>query len=230
MKTLQSADPRWNGLYRTAIAAIVAMLAIMLAQMVVFILWPPPETVEDFFALFQRSELLGLLSMDLLYLANNTVLILIYLALYAALHRTAESAALIALVFGLVGVAAYFASNTGLEMLAVSRQYAAATSEAQRSGLLGAGQALLATYGGTAFDVYYVLSGICLLIFAVVMLRSTVFSRATGWWGLAAGVLMAVPSTAGTPGMIFALASLLPWAVFIVLVLRRLRQFVAARA
>ncbi|TLN09508.1 hypothetical protein FDZ74_11820, partial [bacterium] len=137
-QSVEPADPRWNGLYRTAIAAIVAMLAIMLAQMVVFILWPPPETVEDFFALFQRSELLGLLSMDLLYLANNTVLILIYLALYAALHCTAESAALIALVFGLVGVAAYFASNTGFEMLAVSRQYAAATSEAQRSGLLGA--------------------------------------------------------------------------------------------
>jgi hypothetical protein len=40
-------------------------------------------------------------------------------------------------------------------------------------------------------------------------------------WGLVAAALMAVPSNLGTVGMVFALASLLPWAI-----LRRWRSLV----
>jgi hypothetical protein len=88
--------------------------------------------------------------------------------------------------------------------------------------LLAAGQGMLATYKGTAFDMYYVFNAAALLILAVVMLRSTVFPRAAGTWGLISGILMAIPSTAGGLGMVFALASLLPWMVFCVLIARRL--------
>ena len=96
----EHADSRWAGLYRAAVAAVAAMLVIMVAQIVIFAAWPPPETVEGFFELFQRNPLLGLLSMDLLYILNNSVLMLIYLALYAALRKGAESASLAALVLG----------------------------------------------------------------------------------------------------------------------------------
>jgi hypothetical protein len=81
---------------------------------------------------------------------------------------------------------------------------------------------MLAIYQGTAFDVYYVLNAAALLVMAGVMLRSPLFSRRDAGVGLAAGVLMVIPSTAGTVGLIFAIASLLPWAVFSVLVARRL--------
>jgi len=67
-----------------------------------------------------------------------------------------------------------------------------------------------------------VLNGAMLLILAVVMLRSQVFSKITGWFALAAAILMTVPSTAGPIGMVFALLSLVPWAVFLVLAARRL--------
>jgi hypothetical protein len=40
--------------------------------------------------------------------------------------------------------------------------------------------------------------------------------------GLLAGALMVLPASAGTIGLAFALASLVPWAVFSVLVARRL--------
>jgi len=222
---LIAADPRWHGLYRSGAYASIAMLVIMVAQVVVFSVWPPPDSVEGFFTLFRDNGLLGLMSMDFLYLINNAVLILIYLALYAALRRQAESAMLVSLVMGLVGIAAYYASNTAFEMLAVSRQYWGAVNEVQRTALLAAGEVLLATYKGTAFDVYYVLNGAMLLILAVVMLRSQVFSKITGWFALAAAILMTVPSTAGPVGMVFALLSLVPWAVFLVLAARRLLKF-----
>lgn len=220
-RSLVSIDEKGRGLARLGGFACVAMLAIMAAQMVVFIVWPPPDSVPDFFSLFQENAFLGLLSMDLLYVANNTVLILIYLALYAALKPVGESAALVALVLGLVGIAAYYPSNTAFEMLALSRQYAAALSDAQRSIYLSAGQAMLETYGGTAFDMYYVLNAAALLIFAVLLFRSPFFSKTIAAIGLASGILMTIPSTAGMLGLIFSLASLLPWAVFLVLIAPR---------
>ena len=103
---------RWRNLFKAGGVAGIMMLVIMLAQVVVFILWPPPQTVQGFFNLFQQNKLLGLLSMDLLYLLNNALLIVIYLALFAALKKESESAMLVALVLGLVGIAAYYASNT----------------------------------------------------------------------------------------------------------------------
>ena len=123
-----------------------------------------------------------------------------------------------------MGIAAYYASNTAFEMLYLSNQYAAAATEAERATFLAAGEAALAAYRGTAFDAYYVLNDIILLVIAAVMLRSHIFSRATAYSGLIAGALMVVPSSAGTLGMYMALASLLPWLVFSVLVARRLFQ------
>ena len=107
-------------------------------------------------------------------------------------------------------------------MLSLSSQYAAATTEAQRVVVLTAGQAMLETYTGTAFDIYYVLNTIYLFIVSTIMLRSKLFSKTTAYLGIAAGVLMIVPSSAGTLGLYFSLASLAPWAIWLVLVGRRL--------
>jgi cellulose synthase/poly-beta-1,6-N-acetylglucosamine synthase-like glycosyltransferase len=109
-------------------------------------------------------------------------------------------------------------------MLSLSSQFAAATTDAARLQLLAAGQVMLETYKGTSFDVYYVLNGIMLLILAVVMLRTPVFNKVTASFALASGILMSIPSSAGAIGMVFALASLIPWAVFSVLAALRLLQ------
>ena len=112
---------------------------------------------------------------------------LVLLALYAALRRANQSLMAIALILGLVGIAAYFASTAALEMLSLSDQYAAATTDAQRYMFLAAGQAMLAIWTGTAFDVGYILEGVSLLIIAVVMLRSTIFRKKNRLRGNPAG-------------------------------------------
>ena len=208
------------GLYRVGAVSALVMLAIMVIQIIVYIIWPPPTTVEGFFTLFASSKVLGLLSMDLLYILNNAVLILIYLALFTALKPAGKTAMTISLLSGLVGICAYFASNTAFEMLSLSGQYAAASTESQKMIYLAAAEGMLAFYRGTAFLVYYVLNAIALLILAAVMIRSHFFSRGTAIVGLIAGILMSVPSTAGTVGLIFALASLVPWGVFLVSIAR----------
>jgi len=214
----------WRGLYRTGAVAAIVMAVIIPIQGAVYAFYPPPETVTGHFELLQRNWLLGLLSLDLLYLIDTALTLPIYLALYMALRRASRSAMLIATAAALVGLAVYYASNTAFEMLALSGQYAAATTEAQRTTLLGAGHAMLALYTGTAFNAYYVLSDVALLIIAFVMLRSDVFSRTTGYLALAAGIFMAIPSTAGAIGLVFSLLSLVPWEVWLIFIARRLWQ------
>ena len=214
----------WKPLYRAGGAAALTIVGIMVIQIIVFIASPPPSTVIGYFTLFHQNGLLGLLSLDLLYLVDNALVILLYLALYMSLRRASPSFMAIALAFGLVGIAAYFASNTAFEMLSLSTQYAAATTDAQRSLLQASGQAMLAVYQGTAFDAYYTLNAVATLLISVVMLRSNIFGKATAYAGMAAGVLMLIPSTAGMIGLYFALGSLVPTALWLALIARRLFQ------
>lgn len=226
-KKTPAIENQWRGIGKTGAFAAFAMLAIMMAQIAIFILWPLPATVEGFFQLFRENKWLGLLSMDLLYILNNTLLILFYLGIFTVLKQINFSAALIALVLGVVGVAAYYSSNTAFEMLSLSNLHAASADEAQRAVYLAAGQSMLEVYKGTAFDTYYILNGISLIIFAALCYQSRVFSRTTAIIGLLAGILMSIPSTAGKVGLVFSLLSLIPWAVFSILVAVRLLRIYA---
>ncbi len=60
------------------------------------------------------------------------------------------------------------------------------------------------------------------------MLRSKIFSKTTAYLGILAGILMIIPSTAGTLGLYFSLVSLVPWSIWLVLVARRLFQLGSA--
>lgn len=175
--------------------------------------------------LFQKSPVLGLLSLDLLLIVINILLIPIYLALYAALYQYKKSAMTVALVIGLVGTTLFFASREAtFGMLSLSNQYAAAGSDAERAVLLAAGQALLVIYNGTAFDLSYIFGGVIILVFSVVMLQTSVFSKATAYIGIAMGILMLAPPTIGMIGMILSLLSLIPTLIWLVPIARRLFQ------
>ncbi len=218
---------QWTGLLRTGRWAALASVVLIVIQIGIYVVWPPPETTADSFAVLVTNPLHGLLALDMLYVVSNLLAYLLYFALAVALWRVSRSAVVVALAVGVLGMAAYMASPRPVEMLALARAYESADA-AERVALLATGDGMLATWTGTAFDVYYFFNLVTLLIFALLMYGSTVFSRATAVWGLVAAALMAVPSNFGTVGLVFALASLAPWAVFAVLVARRLGQLIAS--
>ena len=215
----------WKNLYKAGGMAALFMFVLTIVQSFIFITNPPPDTVIDYFILFQKSKWLGLLSLDLLLIVINVLLILIYLALYVALSRFNKPYTVIALTLGLVGTTLFFASREAtFGMLALSNQYTVATTDGQRAMLLAAGQALLTIYNGTAFDLSYILGGIVILIFSVVMLQGNVFSKATAYIGVVMGILMLVPPTVGTIGLFLSLISLIPTLVWLIPIARRLFQ------
>ncbi len=221
----ENIETRWNSLFKIGgISALVIVLIIPI-QSYFFIVFPPPTTVIGFFELLQRNWFIGLMDLDLLYIINTVLMIFVYLALYIALRKVNESFMLIALITGLTGTVIYFSSTIAFEMLSLGNQYVAAPTEAERSIFLAAGETMLTIYKGTAFDVYYIISAFSLLLFAIVMLQSHVFSKTTAYFGLASGIFMVVPSTAGTIGLVFAFTSLIPWAVFSVLIALKFFEF-----
>jgi hypothetical protein len=183
------ADSDWNWLYK--IGGVAALLSVVFfpIQIAVYLISPPPDTVIGWFGLFQTNKLVGLLDLDLLLIVDQVLAILILLALYIVLRRVNESFMAIGVTLGLVAAVLFVASNPAFEMLTLSNQYAAAETEAQRTVLLAAGQTMLATWQGSAFQVSYFVGSIALIIISAVMLRSKIFSKTTAYLGILANVI-----------------------------------------
>ena len=218
-------DKKWSNLYRAGAISALTMLAFMIIQIVVFVIWPPPTNVIGMFTLFSDNWLLGLLSMDLLYIIDSVMLIIIYLAMYMTLKEVSPNGMLVATILGVIGVGAYFSSNTAFEMLSLSNQYARSVDISQKTLLITAGTVMLETYTGTAFDIYYVLNTLVLFVYFAVMRKVNIYGKTIPVLSLLAGLLMIIPSSAGMLGMIFSLASLIPWAIWLVLIAKRLLSF-----
>jgi len=213
-------------LYRVAQFLALAMLLIIPLQIAIYIISPPPDTVKGFFELYQQNPFLGLLSLDFLYLFNNIIIVIVYLAIFVLLFQEKPVVVLLAFILGIIGVACYYPSNPAFEMLTLSHQYFQALPQ-QQLIYLAAGEAVMAGYTGTSFDVYYVLSTICLLLFAYAIFKSPKFKKSVGLWGLVSGFFMIIPSSAGMVGMIFSFLSLIPWVVFIVLLMSKFKYLSA---
>jgi hypothetical protein len=165
----------------------VSLLASLATMVVLFTVGGPPETAEDVFALLQDRRTEGLFRLELLTLVNVGVYYLWFFGLYAALRRTEAALSAFATALAFAGVTLFLSSHPLSSLLALSDRWATASTEAQRSQLVAAGEALLAAdmwhstgaaFGGLIIEVGAILA--CL-----VMLRGTAFSRTTAGVGLA---------------------------------------------
>ncbi|MEW5868562.1 MAG: hypothetical protein AB1894_04750 [Chloroflexota bacterium] len=190
MKNVGSDSGQWRAIYRTGGAAALGAVLVGVLEIAITFLPggnAPHETVLDWFRLFQENWFLGLRNLGLLNIFLNALGVLTYFALCAA-HRESPYrpyAALAALIFFL-GAGVFFADNRAFAMLALSRQYAAASSEAQRAMLEAAGQSMLsvgASHSPGTFLGFFLLEAAGIMI-SLVMLRSQVFGKAAAYAGL----------------------------------------------
>ena len=188
---LKNVDPRWKDLYWLGgILNILIAVSIVFAIIAYFI-WPfkPGLTsTENIFATLQANLFGGLMSLDLSLLVIGLINILPLLALYAALKQVNESYALIALILGLVSVAALIPSRPLIELISLSDKYAAATSESERIQYLAAGESLHSLFNGTAWMVYTILGNISTLISCALILQSNIFSKFLAYIGIVSAI------------------------------------------
>jgi Domain of unknown function (DUF4386) len=223
-----------KGLYKLGGTAVLIAVLVPLAEVAINFLPGVARasqgtvTAVDWFTLFQHHWFLGLRNLGLLNIVGAVLLAPAILAIYSALRRANEAYTGLSTILFFVGMAIYLAGNKAFPMLSLSRQYAVATTDAQRSSLIAAGQAMLAEGHNRA--------GLLLIEFAclavsVVMLRGNVFSKATAYAGILGNALLIVvevilTSTSRLPdeGMILAGAGGLSIMIWYLLVGRRLLQ------
>ena len=107
-------------------------------------------------------------------------------------------------------------STVAFEMLSLSNQYAVAITDMERFTSLAVGQFTLVSWQGTVFDISYILGAIALLTVSYVMLRSRLFNRAIAFVGILTSLLMFIPPSAGTVGVIPSVISVPPYSDMVV--------------
>jgi hypothetical protein len=181
---------KWNGIYK--IGGVAALSAVLVGLLEIVITFLPggnatQETVLDWFTLFQSNWFMGLRNLGLLNILLNTLGILTYFALYAA-HREDPNQpyAALATIISFLGIGIFLATNRAFPMLALSNQYASATTDAQRAVLEAAGQSMLSvgqSHTPGAFLGFF-LSEFAGVVISTVMLRSKIFSNVTAFAGI----------------------------------------------
>jgi hypothetical protein len=193
---IETEDSGWRGLCKIGGTAALMAVVVVLAEMLITFLpggSASPETVVDWFTLLQSNWFLGLRNLGLLNLFFTILGIPVFLALYAA-HRQANGAcAALAMIVSFVGLAVFLATNRAFPMLALSRQYAAAT-DAQRAALMAAGWALLAVGESHTAGTFlgFFLSEVAGIIMSVVMWRGRAFSSANACAGILGFILLLI--------------------------------------
>jgi hypothetical protein len=229
----ETAGSAYKGLYKLGGAAALIVVVLTVGEVIGFSFYPQPGTVSDWFELFQSNRIVGLLDFWGLEIPMYGMFILVFLALYVVLRKMNEGLMAIALTCALLGVGIFFATNNPFSMLSLSDQYAAATTDMERSTILAAGQAVLATTNQRAvggLNIALFLVSVAGLIVSSVMLKDNSFSRRTACVGiLAHGLSLAdYARQALTSSVTIALLVILPGALFVAiwftLVGRRLTQ------
>jgi hypothetical protein len=176
---------------------------------VVYALFPRPESALEHFEVFQDNWLVGPLTLDLLGMIAYLLFIPFIFALYIVLRRSNEAISAAATALFFVGISTFFATNTAFSVLALSDQYAAATTVEERDMFLARGQAMFTLFNEGAFLVSYVIVSAAWAMIAGVMLQSDSFSRITAFSGIgagAAGILAALLEHVSGPEVLLTIA------------------------
>lgn len=177
----------WRDIFKiSAITTITGVVGMILA-VIAFFIWPylPGfKSTAEIFSFIQNDKLGGLMALDFFLLIGNLLAIGFLIGIYVSLKQVNRSLALLAFILGIIAVIAILPARPILELFYLSDSYAAATTEAERSHYLAAGEALLMLFNGTAWAIFYIFSAISGLISSLLMLRSTVFGKTTAYIGI----------------------------------------------
>jgi hypothetical protein len=190
--SINDTTTRWRGVFASAAGGAILTAICVPLQVALFIAVPPPasHSIAAWFDLFNTSPVIGLLSLDLLMMMEQVLAVPIILALFLLVHRAAASATLLGAAAWLMGAVLFLGSNTGFEMLALARGYAAA-GLADQPAYVAAGRGMLASYGdmGTSFVFGSVLSAVGGVLLGAALVRSGALGGAAGWLLLVANVV-----------------------------------------
>jgi hypothetical protein len=170
---------------------VSAYLAILVGILEISINFLPagkisPASVQDWVRLFQNNWFVGLRDLGLLNIALTILGLLVIFSIYEITREENNSFATLALIVAVMGGTIYIGTNKALPMMEMSRQYMQASTEAQRTSLMAAGQTFLLE--GTAHTpgtfIGLALNELAFVLTSFAILSSKKFGRGTAIAGM----------------------------------------------
>jgi len=199
--------------YNFCILTIISMIVLIPVQIVLFMLYPHPISIIEWFTLFKISPIIGFIGFDIIYTFSNVLMIFLYISLFIIIKNKINNLTIFAVILAFISITIYFSSNRFIEMYIISGKYFEATSEMQKMSFIAAGELLLSVYKGSSYFIYYILNGLSLILLFKSFNGIDFFSKKTVIVGILSGIFMLVPATMGVIGMTMSLLSLIPWII-----------------
>jgi len=184
---VDAVGPECKGMYRIGAAAALILLAYSVSTIVVLAwLGGPPNTAQECFDLLRKNPLTTVLRLDLLTILVMPIFYFLYAGLFGALRRSSFPVTALSTALAFVGVTLILSTPSVLSLIHLSNQYAAATTEARRTLLLAAGEAVMSAdmWHSTGAMIGGLLLQLAGVLISVAMLKTGVFSKLTGYLGI----------------------------------------------
>jgi hypothetical protein len=180
-------DSIWKGFCRLGGASALILLVYSLVTMVLLVaVGGPPKSAQEGFTLLQNNRLVALLRLDMLTTLVMPVYYLLFLGLYTVLKNAKGALSAIATLLAFAGVTLILAAPSAFSWVDLSDRFSAATADVQKTQLLAAGEAILASdiWHGSAAFVGGLLLEIGALLISVAMLDGKTFGKTIAYWGV----------------------------------------------
>lgn len=145
-----------------------------------------PQTAKECFDMIQANRFVALLQLDIVSVIVIPFYYLLFFSIYRALKNDHELLAKIALFCTLAGVTIFIAGVNLVSILIINDKYHMAASPVIRQQLLAACEGMLASdmWINTGAIIRGILIEAGALIFSILMLKTLIFNKVTGWVGV----------------------------------------------
>lgn len=183
-----SVDPTWKGLYKTGGASfLVAGILFIIGFFLLFFLGPLPSTTEAALKTVAEQKLLFQTNNGIFTLAT-ILFIPALLALYLALKEVDKTGMLIASGLSALAITLFLgAIIVNYSLIILSREYGAATTDAQRAAYVAAAD-LVRGAAGAGFALSVLIFSVAVLIVSRVMLKG-IFGKGIAYLGIITGIV-----------------------------------------
>jgi hypothetical protein len=190
----QDFDQRWAGIYRIGGGAALAAVGVVVVETAVILAtghFVTPYEAGSWFQILQSNRAAGLVAKGVLDIVVALLLVPMYLATCHALRQQHFTAAVLGLAFAFVGIASYLPMNQAVYLLHSSDLHYATSSSLEKTAYLIQGQAAVAVGRyGMFWSIGFFVLAIGGLVISAAILRGREFSKATGYVGALAGLLL----------------------------------------
>lgn len=145
-----------------------------------------PENAVECFTMIQENRFIALLRLDIVSVLVIPFYCLLFYSLYQALRKEYEMLSKIALFCILAGVTIFMSGVNIASILTISDKYHSVSSPEMKQQLLAACEGMLVSdmWINTGAIIRGILIESGALIFSIIMLKTLVFNKITGWVGI----------------------------------------------